>query len=122
MASPVWPPHIEDRPLRQGLAYQPMANQEVFTPEDGEGLEITWPKLAEAPLRMTAAFVMTPESFNRWLAWWRTETKSGTVPFWLRDPFDRNAYRWKLQAGQQIGVDRTWPNEVRVSLALQRVP
>lgn len=122
MITPVWPPDVIDRPLRQGLDYQPMANQESFAPEDGEGLEITWPKLAEAPLRMSATYVMRPEGFVRWLAWWRNQARSGAVPFQMRDPFDRQAYLWKLQSGAQIGVDRTWPMEVRVTLRLQRVP
>lgn len=122
MATPSWPFGIGDRPFRDNVGYQPMGNQEVFTPEDGEGLEVTWPKLAEAPLRMSPTYPMTTTQFDRWLSWWREETLSGAVPFELRDPYDRLVYFWKLQANAQIGVDKTWPNDVRVTLPLQRVP
>lgn len=122
MADPVWPPMILDRPLRENVGYQPMSNQDAFVPDDGEGFEVTWPKAAVAPLRMSPTYCMSPSEFEAWLAWWTIETKSGTIPFQLKDPYDRQVYFWKLQAGQQIRVDKTWPQEVRVMLPLLRVP
>jgi hypothetical protein len=122
MARPVWPFDISDRPLRDNVGYQPMANMESFSVDGGEGFEITAPVAAEAPLRMSPTYPMSNEKFARWLVWWREETKSGTIPFELRDPYERVPYFWRLQSGQQIGVDKTYPNEVRVRLPVQRVP
>lgn len=122
MADLCWPPQIPDRPLRENVGYQPMSNQDSFTPEDGDGFEVTWVKAAEAPLRMEPTYPMTLAEFERWLSWWRDETRSGTLPFQLRDPYDRQTYWWKLQAGQQISVDKSGPNDVLVKLPLLRVP
>lgn len=122
MARPVWPFGIGDRPLRENVGYAPMSNMESFSVEDGEGFEITGPLAAEAPLRMSPTYPMSHSEFERWIEWWRIDTKSGTVPFELRDPYTRLPLFWRLQSGQQIGVDKTYPNEVRVRLPVQQVP
>ncbi len=121
-ARPMWPLDIPDQPFRDSVGYSPMSNMESFPVGDGDGFEITAPVTAVAPLRMSPTYPMTPSEFERWLYWWQLDTKSGTIPFGLRDPYTREVMFWRLQSGQQIGVDKQYPQEFRVRLPLLWVP
>lgn len=115
-----WPAGVEDSPLRDSISWSPRDIGRHFQTESGDTMSAI--RVSDAGVDVTASYVMTEWQFAVWETWWRTKTKGGILPFWLRDPIKQLPHRFRLQPGQAYQVNRQSPREVVVTLPLLRLP
>ena len=122
MADPVWLMDIGHNPIRDTIVYRPIDADEVFQAEDGPGFEIMGPRTGATLYDYKGTWPIARGDYPRWLAWFKTETDFGRIPFVLHDPFANVARRWRRVPDSELGVVLAHATEIHVTLSLRSLP
>lgn len=122
MSGELWPLWMGQYPLRESLRYDELGDDLVFTPEDGEGFEITGRRTGARVVEMAGEWPCDRAHYPAFLDWWDRTCDGGRTAFWLIDPARLEQRLWRRKPGTVLRTTRFLPSRVYVALELRSLP
>lgn len=115
MANPVWPGTLPTSPLLAGFNESYESFNAEFEPD--VGLSSTWPRSSSAKLTIPFSFFLTPTQRAALIAFWKSDCKTGSLPFDFEDPVTGDPITVKFIGGLRFVAGagpRPWLAEINL--------
>ncbi|MFG1247612.1 hypothetical protein [Xanthobacter flavus] len=115
-----WPAPLPCQPEQGTWQETPNPNTVSFEPEVGPTIDRR--RSTVFSLASSCTFMFTKAEYAVFLAWYRDDLKSGTLPFSFDHPVTGVPSRWKFHPKPGWGLGTVTNRKVQVSVHLRQMP